>query len=76
MRGPVVDQRRVAVSAMIYPRENVEEDVCVVSISHHIRRALRLQDSFVNIGLLQWVDYKYKLSACLVMSAESFGMSL
>ena len=33
MSGPVVDQRKVAVNAMMYPREKVEEDVCVVSMS-------------------------------------------
>ena len=33
MSGPVVDHRKVAVNAMMYPREKVEEDVCVVSMS-------------------------------------------
>jgi len=34
MNGPVVDQIKVAVSAMMYPREDVDDDVCVFSISH------------------------------------------
>ena len=35
MSGPVVDHRTVAISAMMYPREKVEDDVWVVdSISH------------------------------------------
>jgi hypothetical protein len=34
MSGPVVDQRNVAVNAMMYPREKVEEGVWVVSMLH------------------------------------------
>jgi len=33
MSGPVVDHRNVAVNAMMYPREKVDDDVCVFSMS-------------------------------------------
>jgi len=59
MSGPVVDQRSVAVSAMMYPREKVEEDVWVVSMSHEkspavaglFRQYWGCGDSVIIIGL-------------------------
>ena len=40
MSGPVVDHKTVAVSAMMYPREKVDDVVCVVSMSHIIPSAV------------------------------------